>query len=248
MTVLSGFSAACLAPPLQRHPDYFQVPHPRAPRSPRPPRGGWILLPSPLWGRGWRASGVIASRGGPGEGVSPIVNSYVGHHTRGTSEKGLLKNLGIGNKGLMVRETAKNLVSGRASRSIELLSFAWSLIDLRRMRDGHLANATYRGADDIDFNACQARFQKTELFCRGPGDVNHSSTRSGAAIINPQQSGFEILEVRDSDRRAQGKLSVSGSRFILVKRLTACSGFTLALDSVPACHPDFGLGHLMNHR
>jgi hypothetical protein len=57
-------------------------PHPRAPRSPRPPRGGWILLPSPLWGRGWRASGVIASRGGPGEGVSPIVNSYVGHHTR----------------------------------------------------------------------------------------------------------------------------------------------------------------------
>jgi hypothetical protein len=39
-------------------------------------------LPSPLWGRGWRASGVIASRGGPGEGVSPIVNSYVGHHTR----------------------------------------------------------------------------------------------------------------------------------------------------------------------
>ena len=56
-------------------------PHPRAPRSPRPPRGGWILLPSPLWGRGWRASGVIASRGGPGEGVSPIVNSYVGHHT-----------------------------------------------------------------------------------------------------------------------------------------------------------------------
>ena len=58
-------------------------PHPRAPRSPRPPRGGWILLPSPLWGRGWRASGVIASRGGPGEGVSPIVNSYVGHHTRG---------------------------------------------------------------------------------------------------------------------------------------------------------------------
>jgi hypothetical protein len=56
-------------------------PHPRAPRSPRPPRGGGILLPSPLWGRGWRASGVIASRGGPGEGVSPIVNSYVGHHT-----------------------------------------------------------------------------------------------------------------------------------------------------------------------
>jgi hypothetical protein len=38
-------------------------------------------LPSPLWGRGWRASGVIASRGGPGEEVSPIVNSYVGHHT-----------------------------------------------------------------------------------------------------------------------------------------------------------------------
>ena len=57
--------------------------HPRAPRSPRPPRGGWILLPSPLWGRGWRASGVIASRGGPGEGVSPFVNSYVGHYTNG---------------------------------------------------------------------------------------------------------------------------------------------------------------------
>jgi hypothetical protein len=57
-------------------------PHPRAPRSPRRPRSGWILLPSPLWRRGWRASGVIASRGGPGEGVSPIVNSYVGHYTR----------------------------------------------------------------------------------------------------------------------------------------------------------------------
>jgi hypothetical protein len=28
MTALSGFSAACLAPPSQRRPDYFQVPRP----------------------------------------------------------------------------------------------------------------------------------------------------------------------------------------------------------------------------
>jgi hypothetical protein len=40
-----------------------------------------MLLPSPPWGRGWLASGVFTSRGGPGEGVLPTVNSYVGHHT-----------------------------------------------------------------------------------------------------------------------------------------------------------------------
>src|ERR1035441_8564347 len=28
-----------------------------------------IELPSPLWGRGWTASGAVTSRGGPGEGV-----------------------------------------------------------------------------------------------------------------------------------------------------------------------------------
>src|ERR1039458_7058419 len=38
--------------------------------------------------------------------------------TRGPSGKGLLGNSGIGNKGLMVRETAKNLVSGRASSKL----------------------------------------------------------------------------------------------------------------------------------
>jgi hypothetical protein len=27
-------------------------------------------LPSPLWGRGWPASGVLTSRGGTGEGVN----------------------------------------------------------------------------------------------------------------------------------------------------------------------------------
>ena len=27
------------------------------------------LLPSPLWGRGWTATGVFTSRGGTGEGV-----------------------------------------------------------------------------------------------------------------------------------------------------------------------------------
>jgi len=28
------------------------------------------LSPSPLWGRGWTATGVFFSRGGPGEGVA----------------------------------------------------------------------------------------------------------------------------------------------------------------------------------
>ena len=28
------------------------------------------FLPSPLWGRGWTASGVLISRGGTGEGVT----------------------------------------------------------------------------------------------------------------------------------------------------------------------------------
>ena len=32
-------------------------------------RGRVGLLPSPLWGRGWPASGVFISRCGPGEGV-----------------------------------------------------------------------------------------------------------------------------------------------------------------------------------
>jgi hypothetical protein len=45
-----------------------EPPHPR-PLSPRGARGELILLPSPLWGRGWTAAGVLTSRGGPGEGV-----------------------------------------------------------------------------------------------------------------------------------------------------------------------------------
>jgi len=58
-------------------------------------------------GRGWRASGVIASRGGPGEGVSPIVNSYVGHHTR--EAKNLLK--------LRIRVKIRHESGGRRGRS-----------------------------------------------------------------------------------------------------------------------------------
>ena len=30
------------------------------------------FLPSPLWGRGWTASGVLISRGGTGEGVETV--------------------------------------------------------------------------------------------------------------------------------------------------------------------------------
>ena len=32
------------------------------------------LFPSPLWGRGWTATGVFTSRGGTGEGVKTVVS------------------------------------------------------------------------------------------------------------------------------------------------------------------------------
>ncbi|MGO8788363.1 MAG: hypothetical protein ACLQVL_13410 [Terriglobia bacterium] len=39
-------------------------------------------LPSPLWGRGWLASGVLISRGGPGEGVETVSSPPPDRKTR----------------------------------------------------------------------------------------------------------------------------------------------------------------------
>ena len=48
-------------------------------------------------------------------------DGHICDHPRGPSRKGLLGNSCVENKGFMVQETAKNLVSGRVS-SITLLS------------------------------------------------------------------------------------------------------------------------------
>src|SRR5579862_2977249 len=55
-------------------------PHPW-PLSPKGARDELILLPSPLWGRGWLESGVFTSRGETGEGVSLLVNSHMARRT-----------------------------------------------------------------------------------------------------------------------------------------------------------------------
>ena len=60
---------------------------PLTPRSlsPKGARGELILLPSPPWGRGWldeALSSVRQPTDETGEGVSPIVKSNMGHHTR----------------------------------------------------------------------------------------------------------------------------------------------------------------------
>jgi hypothetical protein len=36
-----------------------------------------MQFPSPLWGRGWTASGAFASRRGPGEGVQGVAATLV---------------------------------------------------------------------------------------------------------------------------------------------------------------------------
>ncbi|MGO8788190.1 MAG: hypothetical protein ACLQVL_12520, partial [Terriglobia bacterium] len=38
--------------------------------------------PSPLWGRGWTASGVLISRGGTGEGVETVSSPHPYRKTR----------------------------------------------------------------------------------------------------------------------------------------------------------------------
>ena len=40
------------------------------------------FLPSPLWGRGWTASGVLISRGGTGEGVETVSSPHPYRKTR----------------------------------------------------------------------------------------------------------------------------------------------------------------------
>ncbi len=40
-----------------------------------------LAHPSPPWGRGWTATGVFPSQGGPGEGVTPSINSNGGQDT-----------------------------------------------------------------------------------------------------------------------------------------------------------------------
>ncbi|MGB7591355.1 MAG: hypothetical protein WBO19_08965, partial [Terriglobia bacterium] len=42
-------------------------------------------LPSPPWGRGWTAAGVLFSRGGPGEGVVGLHPSVCSSHRAATS-------------------------------------------------------------------------------------------------------------------------------------------------------------------
>ena len=37
-------------------------------------RGDLNLYPSPLWGRGWTATGAVISRGGTGEGIKTQVS------------------------------------------------------------------------------------------------------------------------------------------------------------------------------
>ena len=44
--------------------------------------GSGNFLPSPLWGRGWTASGVLISRGGPGEGVETVSSPHPYRKTR----------------------------------------------------------------------------------------------------------------------------------------------------------------------
>ncbi|MGO8819580.1 MAG: endonuclease domain-containing protein [Terriglobia bacterium] len=44
--------------------------------------GNANFLPSPLWGRGWLASGVLISRGGPGEGVETVSSPPSDRKTR----------------------------------------------------------------------------------------------------------------------------------------------------------------------
>ncbi len=42
--------------------------------------------PSPLWGRGWPATGVFISRGRTGEGVKPVKTRYPYRKTRQPSQ------------------------------------------------------------------------------------------------------------------------------------------------------------------
>ena len=44
--------------------------------------GNSNFLPSPLWGRGWLAYGVLISRGGPGEGVESVSSPHPYRKTR----------------------------------------------------------------------------------------------------------------------------------------------------------------------
>jgi hypothetical protein len=44
-------------------------------------------LPSPLWGRGWTATGVFISRGRTGEGVEPVKVPYPYRKTRSLARR-----------------------------------------------------------------------------------------------------------------------------------------------------------------
>ncbi|MGO8790341.1 MAG: hypothetical protein ACLQVL_23575, partial [Terriglobia bacterium] len=44
--------------------------------------GNANFLPSPLWGRGWTASGVLISRGGTGVGVESVNPPHPYRRTR----------------------------------------------------------------------------------------------------------------------------------------------------------------------
>ncbi len=46
------------------------------------------FLPSPLWGRGWTASGVLISRGGTGEGVETVSSPHPYRKTRSLARTG----------------------------------------------------------------------------------------------------------------------------------------------------------------
>ncbi len=73
--------------------------------------------------------------------------------------------------GRMVSLPGYDRLSGAIDQSLPRginLTFTWGLRPLRRTRTGRWSIVTFGDTNDIDFNACQACFQKTKLLRRGP--------------------------------------------------------------------------------
>ena len=93
-----------------------------------------ILLPSPLWGRGWPATGAFTSRGGTGEGVKnlctlPSIRQAIGKRPRHPQhlvheQLRRLENYTVGKSQHGVSHVLKMCVPARV-----LLGLAWLPVD-----------------------------------------------------------------------------------------------------------------------
>ena len=81
--------------------------------------------------------------------------------------------------------------------------------------------SSLHGLDDLDFDLGDALVDHVQLFRRAEGQIEDAPADEGAAVVDFDDNGFAIAQVRDLDDRAQGQFAVGSGQAVHVKNLAA---------------------------